>query len=100
MRLTPKEIEIITTTLLSYSNSGEIYLHGSRLDNNKKGGDIDLFFVIPDQDFSKISNQKFTISAEVSLKLNEQKVDIIYLSNSDKSGHHFFNNSQKTKISS
>ena len=42
MRLTQKEIEIIKNTINRYIKDSKIYLFGSRLDDNKKGGDIDI----------------------------------------------------------
>jgi predicted nucleotidyltransferase len=98
MRLTLKEVESIKKNLLSYSSEGEIYLHGSRLDDNKKGGDIDLFFILPDEDYEKVLKNKFTITAEVSLALNEQKVDIVYLSRTLSQRDSFFINSVKSLI--
>ncbi len=43
MRLTPAEIDIIKSTAkIVYKDAG-IWLFGSRVDDRKKGGDIDLF---------------------------------------------------------
>ncbi|MCV6608432.1 MAG: nucleotidyltransferase domain-containing protein [Campylobacterales bacterium] len=42
MRLSKKDIQIIKSTILEYIKDGKIYLFGSRVDDSKKGGDIDL----------------------------------------------------------
>ncbi len=46
MRVSQKEIQIIKDTIYKYfSNNVEIFLFGSRVDDNKKGGDIDLYIL-------------------------------------------------------
>jgi len=45
MRLSKKEIEKIKEVVESNFGEAKVYLFGSRLDNSKKGGDIDLFIV-------------------------------------------------------
>ena len=43
MRLSEKEIQVITQVARKiYGMSVEVYLFGSRTDENKRGGDIDL----------------------------------------------------------
>jgi len=48
MRLSNKEITIIKKIITDIFGESTIYLFGSRLDNNKKGGDIDLFIIAKD----------------------------------------------------
>jgi len=53
---------------------GEVYLFGSRTDDNKKGGDIDILI------FS--NNSPFELSQEVTVrffKLCEEKIDVIVM---------------------
>jgi len=45
MRLKKQEIEIIKDVILTIFNGATIYLFGSRVDDTKKGGDIDLFII-------------------------------------------------------
>lgn len=45
MRLTNSEIEAIKKAFLKTFEDGKIYLFGSRADDTKKGGDIDLYIV-------------------------------------------------------
>jgi len=98
MRLSSYEISIIKKILLKHESNGKIYLHGSRIDDLKKGGDIDLFFVVPDESFKDITNNKIIISAELSLNLNEQKIDLTCLSFSEETTNSFFKNSQKVEL--
>ena len=44
MRLSKDEVEFIKNTINSILKS-EIYIFGSRLDDNKKGGDLDIYLI-------------------------------------------------------
>ncbi len=50
MRLEKNEIEIVKKSIEAIFGKSKIYLFGSRLDNNKKGGDIDLFIIPENRD--------------------------------------------------
>jgi len=43
MRLSKKEIEIIKSKIGDFFPNNEIYIFGSTLDNQERGGDIDIF---------------------------------------------------------
>lgn len=43
MRLTKSEVIIIKSNILKYIKDAKIMLFGSRVDDDKKGGDIDIF---------------------------------------------------------
>ena len=45
MRLTEREKESIKSVVHSIFGDAKVYLFGSRLDDTKKGGDIDLFVI-------------------------------------------------------
>jgi len=54
MRLTKKEISKIKQIIYTYlGDDSKIYIFGSRLENNKKGGDIDIFVKTNNNDISK-----------------------------------------------
>lgn len=95
MRLQQKEIEVICKILNSFSKNGEIYLHGSRLNDLQRGGDIDLFFIVEDEEKEFLINLKYQIIAQLSLQLREQKVDLVILSKSASLRDDFFLNSSK-----
>ena len=44
MRLSKREIAFIKKTVNSFIE-GEIYIFGSQIDDNKKGGDLDIFII-------------------------------------------------------
>ena len=50
MRLSKEEIASIKKIITDVFGKVTIYLFGSRLEENKKGGDIDLFVVAEDKD--------------------------------------------------
>ena len=52
-----------------------VYLFGSRVDDTKKGGDIDLFIVSKPQ--GQDYNKKIELSIKLQKLLGEQKIDIV-----------------------
>lgn len=50
MRLTEYEIKTIVESFHRYFKGGDIYLFGSRVYDNQKGGDIDLYIDTSDID--------------------------------------------------
>ncbi len=75
MRLTQKEIKTIKQIFLDIYKTGEIYLFGSRLDDSKRGGDIDLFIKTTHQD--GILNKKIKFLSLLKQKIGDQKIDIV-----------------------
>jgi predicted nucleotidyltransferase len=73
MRLLPKETQIIRQVLLGADPQGRIFLFGSRINDEKKGGDIDIFF-----EASKDIGLKTKLSLEYQLTtMCETKVDLL-----------------------
>ena len=76
MRLSRKEIEIILNVAQKiYGTSVKVYLFGSRTDDSKKGGDIDLLVRTPEGKKGILA--KIRMSAMLKEKLGDQKIDII-----------------------
>ncbi len=73
MRLSPTQIEVLKNTLSSISSTAKLYLFGSRVDDNKKGGDIDLLVI--DDDMTKKDLRYLRL--EFFEHFGEQKLDII-----------------------
>ena len=73
MRLLKEEIDVLKTKLKSLSSEAEIYLFGSRVDDTKKGGDIDLLVV------SKTLTKKDMRLLKIDFfdHFGEQRLDII-----------------------
>ena len=73
MRLSKDEVRILKNTLYTLNSDAKLYLFGSRLYDNKKGGDIDLLIV--SKTFTKKLLRKLRI--EFFKYFGEQKLDII-----------------------
>lgn len=73
MRLTEDEIKSIKNSVLSLDQHADVYLFGSRVDDSKRGGDIDLLIKstkLNQQDLRKIRRQFFVL-------FGEQKMDLV-----------------------
>ncbi len=73
MRLSEEERALLKRTLAKISKDAKLYLFGSRVDESKQGGDIDLLVV--DRSLKKRDLRKLRI--EFCKHFGEQKVDII-----------------------
>ena len=78
MRLEEWEvIEIKKAAKLVFGENVKVILFGSRVDDSKKGGDIDLYVITDTPTYEK--KTKFWI--ELQERLGEQKIDIILSEN-------------------
>jgi len=77
MRLNKTEREIIKNTVKNLDGKAKIYLFGSRVDNKKKGGDIDLLVISSKLNFS----HKLKILRLLYEKLGEQRIDLVIKEN-------------------
>ncbi len=74
----------------------QLYLYGSRLDDNLNGGDIDLFLLLEER--HKSLELKLKILVEIEKRLGERRVDLTLLPYSEKNQHEFFNRCEKEEI--
>lgn len=73
MRLKDYERAAILTTVKYFDSNARVYLFGSRVDDTKKGGDIDLLLMS-----GKITaDTKRAIKMKLYETLGEQKIDIV-----------------------
>ena len=72
MRLKNKEIEIIKKVVAEHIASAKIYLFGSRVDSDKRGGDIDIYIVSDNSNYAS----KIKIKAKLK-RLLGKPVDIL-----------------------
>jgi len=84
MRLTEHEINTIIEAVKTVDPDAKVWLFGSRTDDNKKGGDIDI----------GILSSKIDVMGEIEIrqkscdKIGEQKIDIVVSKNGKEA---FFN---------
>ena len=76
MRLSKDYQKIIKEKFKEFFKDGDIYLFGSRVDDNKKGGDIDLYLVV--KNHINLFEKKLKFLSRVKRELGEQKIDIIF----------------------
>ena len=74
MRLKQNEIKIIKDTILNIFKDSTIYLFGSRVDDTKKGGDIDIF--VSPQNRDNLFEKKIKTIAKLKNQLHKP-VDIV-----------------------
>lgn len=85
MRLNELEKQtIISCARKVFGNQAEIYLFGSRVDDSKRGGDIDLYVKLP----SAINGQekllkKISLNTALINALGDQKFDILVNDSTD-----------------
>lgn len=84
MRLTSEEITVITDAIhQAFGQQARVWLFGSRVDDSKKGGDIDLL-VEPPADCDNLLDKKLKALVAIQLKLGEQKIDLVIANNPDR----------------
>ena len=77
MRLTHKERETITSEAgRCFGPSARVLLFGSRTDDTRRGGDIDLLIALPEASDSGF-RRKIRFLAGVKSKLGDQHIDVV-----------------------
>jgi len=76
VRLTKDEVDAIKKAFIEAFEDGKIYLFGSRVDDTKRGGDIDLY-LCPSEKFDdeRIRRRNFLIKLDEYI--GEQKIDAV-----------------------
>jgi uncharacterized protein len=73
MRLNHAELDAIRSTLRTVDPAGRIFLYGSRVDDTRRGGDIDVFL-----DASRPVDLKTALTTQVLLSAAcDTKVDLL-----------------------
>ena len=78
MRLTLQQQSVIRTTLNeTFGEQANIWLFGSRVDDNKRGGDIDLLIETKELEVTTIVRAELAFLTKLQMKLGEQKIDVL-----------------------
>ncbi|WP_203249613.1 MULTISPECIES: nucleotidyltransferase domain-containing protein [Cysteiniphilum] len=85
VRLTEYEIKAIKSSFLDVFGGGSIYLFGSRVEDSKKGGDIDLY-IAPNKALPRdqLLEKKIDFLVSVKSLIGEQKIDVIIATNENR----------------
>lgn len=80
VRLTDTEIaEIVDVARLTFGDSVDVLLFGSRTEPSQKGGDIDLLIRLPEEEKQAYTLQhKIRFLAELKSRIGDQKIDVAY----------------------
>lgn len=76
MRLRERDVKAIKESFEAVFNDGTVYLFGSRTDDLKRGGDIDLF--IETSDTSDLFTKKIRFLAKLKRAIGDQKIDVVF----------------------
>ena len=76
MRLTTLQHQAIKRYFLEVFKEGQIYLFGSRVDERKKGGDIDLY--IRPADTKNLVRKKLDFLIKLKREIGNQKIDVVF----------------------
>ena len=78
MRLSALQRQVLTQTARDcFDPDVRVLLFGSRMDDTRKGGDIDLLIETQLQDPGQIARAHSQFFARVHLALGEQKIDVL-----------------------
>jgi len=78
MRISQFEREsIIQIARQCFGNDAKVFLFGSRLDDNKKGGDIDLFIKCKNMSIMTL-DKKIDFLTKLKLSIGDRKIDVVF----------------------
>jgi len=79
MRISQQYVDAIKqSTQTIFGKSTEVFLFGSRVDDSKRGGDIDLYIVPHSKDDrSNLFSKKISFLTQLKSVIGEQKIDVL-----------------------
>jgi predicted nucleotidyltransferase len=78
MRLTPGQLGAIqSASVAAFSKDACVWLFGSRVNDNKKGGDIDLLVQPGPDDNDQLFTRKIRFLTQLERQLGERKIDVV-----------------------
>ncbi len=99
MRLTDQQRTIIRSTVAeTFGAVVGVWLFGSRVDDSKHGGDIDLLIETNQTDIESIMRAEISFVTKLQAKIGEQKIDVLLDYPSRKSRPPIFSIAKRTGI--
>ena len=92
MRVTQSEVEALARaiTLFLKGKNAELRLYGSRVNDELKGGDIDLLLLVEHENTADaIKFQKHLLLSEIKKQLEDRKIDLLIASRDTMADHTF-----------
>ena len=78
MRLSASQIEAIKQeTEHFFGAQAEVWLFGSRVDDNQRGGDVDLFVRSGMSDADQLAAARFAFLARLKRRMGDRKIDLV-----------------------
>lgn len=78
MRLSELQQSVIRTTVAeTFGTQASVWLFGSRVDDSKRGGDIDLLIQTDQVDVDAVMRAEIAFLGKLQMKLGEQKIDVL-----------------------
>ena len=78
MRLNDRQRAIIRATVAeTFGTAARVWLFGSRVDDTKRGGDIDLLIETDQVDADALARTEISFLSKIQMKLGEQKIDVL-----------------------
>jgi predicted nucleotidyltransferase len=78
MRVSSREIAAIKELAKEcFGPEAVVYLFGSRVDDGKRGGDIDLYIETDECDAARVLDAKYDFLAKLKRRIGDQRVDVV-----------------------
>ena len=75
MRLSQQTADDIKQAFLQVFEKGELYLFGSRVNDSRRGGDIDLYVVADNTE--RLGEKRIEFLASIKRRIGEQRIDLV-----------------------
>jgi predicted nucleotidyltransferase len=82
MRLSEVYRSSIKRSFAEVFGEGHIYLFGSRVDDDARGGDIDLY--LDTKEIENLFQKKIQFLAKIKREIGEQKIDVVFHINKER----------------
>lgn len=98
MRLNQFEIESIHMLAKKhFGHETTVFLFGSRMDDQQRGGDIDLFIQNNKEEYLTLQ-AKVNYLAELKRKIGDRKIDVVFDNENTRQKKNFYRSVNKHKI--